>query len=434
MLAAQDEERSLIIPSAKESEEAVIATLLYAPGQANAIVAPLEPGDFRDPLLKRAFQAFVDLCALGLVPDAGLVAQHVRQTSGNSADWVALNNLALDTRVPLVSLESHVRMVKDAASKRTALLTLSRLDGELRDPSADTTVLIAEAIAQLRSVHAPRARAFSFAKAVDDTLDAIVNRPQEEPSKLGSGIAALDSLVKLRPNKVVVIGARPGVGKSALAMNIVSAASQAGASVAVFNCEMGVDELIERMLSSEANVNGVNIRDGLCSAYETHKLKEAAGNLRARDVGIWGIDSGIRTVSAIEERVASKQGAPYSLVVVDYIQLLHARRKSDNRVAEISEITRDLKQMSADLGVCVVALAQLNRETIKRTRPLLADLRDSGSIESDSDAVILIHRPDMQEVSGTDDAELIVAKNRNGALGTVQCYFRQGTTSFISEK
>ena len=284
---------------------------------------------------------------------------------------------------------------------------------------------------------------------IGEVLPDVMNKLDELSNDKGSlrGLITqykgLDNLLNgLHKSNLIVLAARPGIGKTSFAMNIVENVALAGASCAVFSLEMGRDELAQRMLCSVADVSNERASKGIMNKAEWLKIAKAKALLA--EARIYIDDSAITTAQQMISkcrRIQRKNGL--DLVVVDYIQLMSTekRGKDANRQQEITEISRNLKILAKELCVPVIALSQLNRSTEKeKRRPQLADLRESGAIEQDADIVMFIHRPD----KGADEkdlesgkiqknvAEIIVEKNRSGPQGIVKLYFEGDRTKFVN--
>jgi len=246
---------------------------------------------------------------------------------------------------------------------------------------------------------------------------------------LTTGYEKLDQMTGgLQPGDLIILAARPSMGKTALALNVArNAAVDGGKKVAIFSLEMTTRSLVMRLLSSEAKVDFSALRSGLISTEVHGRLMQAAGRLA--EAGIWIDDTGASTI--LEMRAKSRRlhaQHKLDLVIVDYLQLAHGSGSSASREQEISEISRGLKGLAKELDIPVIALSQLNRgpETRKEDkRPMLADLRESGAIEQDADIIAFIYRDVVynKETEFENMAELIIAKQRNGPTDTVRLEF-----------
>lgn len=256
-----------------------------------------------------------------------------------------------------------------------------------------------------------------------------------------TGFAGLDNkLVEIGRGDFVLVGARPGMGKTAFALNVAAnVARSSGKTVCIFSLEMSAEQLVNRLMASEAMVDSQKLRTGELNADEWARLAHAATSLAKMDILIDDTSS----INPLQIKAKLRRVSNLGMVVIDYLGLLQASKKIDNRVQEVSDITRNLKIMAKELGVPVVCCAQLSRGTEGRgdKRPQLSDLRDSGSIEQDADMVLFLYRNSYYErdesgnetaVSDTNTAEIIVAKNRHGSVGTVKMGWIAQYTKFCS--
>lgn len=273
--------------------------------------------------------------------------------------------------------------------------------------------------------------AVTAADLIDPLLDSLDKGPQEGPEGIPSGWADLDSLIPgFRPGQFVVIGARPSMGKSDVLVNwVTNAALRLGRTVLAVTLEMPRDEYMERVLASEAEVDLDRIRRRQLTEDDWARIQQVRPAIRAAD-GLAIHDGPVLSVRDIraELRAMRRAGHPADLVTVDYLTLVEPAKQSDNRQLEVSDISRKLKLLAKEFEVPVVVAAALNRGPEMRSdhRPLLADLRDSGSIEADSDIVILLYREDAydEESPRAGEIDLIVAKNRQGRKATVTLAFQ----------
>lgn len=272
---------------------------------------------------------------------------------------------------------------------------------------------------------------------VKETLQnlAFLTEHPEEANKKGmsSGFPSLDKVIfGLNPSDLILIAARPAMGKTAFALNIAvnAARMHRNKKIAVFNLEMSREQLVSRMLSSEGRVSSEQMRNGRIEVSQWRGLSEAAEMLN--EIELYVDDSANITIGEMKAKLRRVENL--GLVVIDYLQLMSTGRKDGNRVSEVSELTRNLKVMAKELRVPIITLSQLSRGPEARTdkRPVLSDLRDSGSIEQDADIVLFLYRDvyytkDEENIGG---AECIVAKNRHGETRTVNLRFDGQFTRF----
>ncbi len=267
-----------------------------------------------------------------------------------------------------------------------------------------------------------------------DHLQKISGENRKEFLGISTGYGALDGIITgLNKSDLILIAARPGMGKTAFALNIASnVATKARKAVAVFSLEMSKEQLAQRLLSAEALVESQKLRMGNLSDEDWEKIARATGSLAGAPIYI--DDTAGATVAEIKAKL--RRVKDLGLVVIDYLQLMSGNRRTDNRVQEVSEITRNLKILAKELNVPVITLSQLSRGTESRSdhKPMLSDLRESGSIEQDADIVLFLYREAYynDQLDDKTEAKCIVAKNRHGQTGTISLYWDGQYTRFSS--
>jgi replicative DNA helicase len=251
-----------------------------------------------------------------------------------------------------------------------------------------------------------------------------------------SGFQDLDKMTSgFQRSDLIIVAARPSVGKTAFALNIAqNVGVREKETVAIFSLEMGASQLVQRMICAEANVDATRMRTGFLEAEDWEKMTMAIGSLS--EANIYIDDSPSVTVADIRARCRRlKQEKGLGMILIDYLQLIHGRGKGDNRQQEVSEISRTLKQIARELDVPVIALSQLSRGVEQRQdkRPMMSDLRESGSIEQDADIVAFLYRDDYydKESEKKNIIEIIIAKQRNGPVGTVELAFLKNFNKFV---
>jgi replicative DNA helicase len=271
-------------------------------------------------------------------------------------------------------------------------------------------------------------------------LEELFNN-QKHITGVATGFPDLDKLLAgMHRSDLLILAARPSVGKTALALNMAVNAAKTGATVAVFSLEMSAEQLIQRVLCSEARINSQDVRTGSIKDPDWGNIHRAMGDLGKLDFHV----DDTPAISILEVRAKARRllaGKEQGLIIVDYLQLMQPQKsRTENRQTEIAEISRGLKILAKELQVPVVALSQLSRAVEQRAgkRPQLSDLRESGAIEQDADVVMFIDRnTDPHNEEDSDDrppkgvAELIVAKHRNGPQGTVKLVFNERYTKFV---
>lgn len=353
--------------------------------------------------------------------------------------------IALDDGLPHVpSIDSYVNIVRDKATLRRIAVAGKQMMDRAIMAEDDPTDILAGAEQSIRGLSDSRVEVGGLV----NTADVIRSFPGGinaflDPSKRAAGIATgfnrLDEMTGgLHDGDLFIMAARPSMGKTALALNIGwHVASMLGKRVAVFSLEMSTESLINRMLCSIARIDSQRFRAGYLNAGEREKLRNAAGQMA--EAPLYIDDSAAATLPEMHarlRRLEQSTGEKTSLVIVDYMQLLGSKKRAENRNQEVSAMSRGLKLMAKELNCPFMVLSQLSRATETRTgdhRPQLSDLRESGSIEQDADAVAFIFREevykrDREDLRGV--AELILAKQRNGPIGKIDLVFLHAMTKF----
>ena len=441
-----------LLPHDLEAEEAVVGSILID-GDSFLQVAPLlKADDFYREKNQICYSACVALFQRSEAIDQVTLARELNRT--NQLDAVGgmayLSHLVSITPTSAnapyyaeaVAKTSTMRRLIDAASK------ISAIGYEDTDDVENTLRQAEDTLFQVRSGRTERGfiplRQIYDQYMQDRAADLEPLAPGGGP--VMAGYNDLDELLGgMQQSDMIVLGARPALGKSTLAVNISLNAAQNGSAVGIFSLEMSREQLALRILSSDAEIDSHRLRLGLYTDAEEQRIIDSIGRLSELPVYIDDTPfQGIVEMRSKARRLSLEHGL--DLLIVDYLQLVQGRGRGDNRVQEISEISRSIKGMARDLRVPVVTCSQLSRLVENRPghRPQLSDLRDSGSIEQDSDVVMFIHREDLyyteeeweQHFPGRpyprNVAEIIVAKHRNGPTGNVKLVFRDNLVRFDS--
>ena len=426
-----------------EAEESVLGAMLLSPRAIEAASDELTAAEFYRPAHGAIFDAIVGLHARGEPVDPITLTDFLEESGELSRAGGKQRVHELVALAPAASnVSHHARIVREAATLRAlgrAGQTIAQL---ARDRPGDTDELVARAETLLSDVTARTAagEGFSrFGEGLDELFAEIEEAYRTGAPRMGlaTGFTDLDrALLGLHPGQLVIVAARPSMGKSALVQNIAENVVDHHGKVGFYSLEMSKAELQVRALSRAAEVDSSRLRDGQVLPAEFEKLQKAIPRVKARDHGLFTDDKTTLTPVHLRTnatRLQRKHGL--DLLVVDYLQLMVAGGKTEeNRTAQMSSITRALKVLARDLAVPVVALSQLNRQLESREdkRPRLSDLRDSGSIEQDADVVLFVYRDDyyntLSEEAGI--AEIIVAKQRMGDRPTVKLAFVKRYTAF----
>ena len=434
------------MPNNAEAEESVIGSLLLDPDGMVKVADILKPSDFFNEAPRRCYEACLALYSRSDVVDEVTVGEELAR-QGRLADVGGRAYLAATIRMlpTSLNLEQYAQMVMRLALRRNLIGAASEIAAMSYGGGGDDDLLLAKAegIIGRLSQDATGRDARPVRDDGDEFLRDMVQATMPEPraehqAATPTGLADMDQLLGgLQRTDLVIVAARPSVGKSALAVNIARNAAKMGATVLLLSLEMSRKQIYHRLLATETRIDSHRIRLGLVSQAEEELLMRANGELS--DLRIYVDDTAMLTMLGIRTR-AKRLHLRHSLdlIIVDYLQLIQGTGSRDaNRVQEISEISRGLKVLAKQLNVPVLACSQLSRQVEYRSghRPQLSDLRDSGSIEQDADVVMFIHReelyatPEEWELRHPDApypagvAEIIVAKHRNGPVGSLWLRF-----------
>ena len=421
-------------PSDVEAEKAVLSAILLDNDAIHLLVTELRPDDFYHPSHRLLYQAMIELRDANQPVDLTTLADHL--LSGEILDRVGgpmmLAEIA-DFEATAANALHYARIIRDKSIRRhlisvsTEIAALGFEHGESADTLLDEAESKIFALSQEKASSTLTAMSEGMHDAMNH-IDTLMNR-SGELTGLPTGFSELDkSTGGFQPGDLIILAARPSMGKTALALNIArNAAVDYAKKVAIFSLEMTTRSLVLRMLSAEAKVDSSAFRNGMITPKSYEDLSRVAGDLAKASV--WIDDTGAATVLEIRaksRRLHAQHGL--DLVVVDYLQLAHGDKHVNSREQEISEISRGLKGLAKELNIPVLALSQLNRgpETRREDkRPVLSDLRESGAIEQDADIIAFIYRDIVynEEAEHPDLAELIIRKQRNGPTGTVKLEF-----------
>ena len=362
----------------------------------------------------------------------------------NSVGGIEYLSDVIDSVVSASNVDSYISIIREKSLRRNLIKVCESIENSARDEASSANDVIEHAEKQIFSVTKAR-KASEFktaAEVVKSTRIQLENlaKNNQEVTGIATGFYDFDKLTSgLHPNELIIIAARPAMGKTAFALNIATnAAISSGKSVAIFNLEMGAEQLMFRMISALGAVEGNKLKTGRLTHDDWKKVNEAMSELA--DAPIFIEDTPGITIGEIRakcRRLAS-QGNGLGLIVIDYLQLISGGPGyGNNRQQEVSDISRSLKTMAMELGVPVIALAQLSRsvEGRENKRPIMSDLRESGSIEQDADIVTFLYRDDYYNKTTIEEnnvslSELIIGKHRNGATGTIELLFEKNISNF----
>ncbi|MBO1514940.1 replicative DNA helicase [Metabacillus bambusae] len=431
-----------IPPQNIEAEQAVLGAIFLQPSSLTLASELLIPEDFYRASHQKIYNAMLELSDKGEPVDLVTVTSEL--ADANLLEEVGgvsyLSDLA--NSVPTAAnIEYYGKLVEEKSILRRLIRTATGIaqDGYSREDEVE--VLLNEAEKTIMEV-AQRKNAGAFQNIKDvlvqtyDNIELLHDR-KGDVTGIPTGFMELDKMTAgFQRNDLIIVAARPSVGKTAFALNIAqNVATKTDENVAIFSLEMGADQLVMRMLCAEGNIDAQRLRTGSLTPEDWGKLTMAMGSLS--NSGIYIDDTpGIR-VSEIRAKCRRlKQEAGLGMVLIDYLQLIQGSGRSDNRQQEVSEISRTLKELARELKVPVIALSQLSRGVEQRQdkRPMMSDIRESGSIEQDADIVAFLYRDDYydKESENKNIIEIIIAKQRNGPVGTVSLAFVKEYNKFVN--
>jgi replicative DNA helicase len=425
-----------------DAEQSVLGGMLLSKDAIEDVLAILKPDQFAAPKHETIYRAIIDVYGHGDPADPITVSAELTKRGEISKVGGASYVHALVQTVPTAAnAEYYAEIVREKAILRgldqagrqiTALANAQ--EGELADicNAAQTAVYTATEVSHADEEDVPLG---DVMEGMLDELDAIQNR-KDEITGVPTGLRDLDALTNgLQPGQMIVIAARPAMGKSTLAVDFARCCSiKHNRPSQIFSLEMGRNELAMRINSAEARVGLHKMRNGTMTEDDWNRLARRMPDTQAAPLYI--DDSPNITLNYIRSRARKRKAkSGLDLIVVDYIQLMESDTRTENRQQEVSKISRGLKLLAKELEVPVIALSQLNRESEKRQdkKPVISDLRESGAIEQDADMVILLHREDAYEKESprAGEADLIVAKHRNGPTATITAAFQGHYSRFV---
>ena len=431
-------------PQNPEAEQSVLGSMLLDKEAIIKAQETLRPGDFYRDSHRVIFEAIIALFNRGQAVDLITLSEILRQ-EGKLEEVGGLTYLSeLANLVPsAANIENYARIVQEKAVLRALITEATRIVGRVYSADEEIESVLDQAEQAIFNISQRRAgRGYSHIKDVlDSALDQIefLFSHRGEVTGVPTGFKDLDELTcGLQPSDLIIIAARPSMGKTQLALNIARYAAVENPKpvpVAIFSLEMAKEQLAMRLLSAEATIDSQRLRTGHLTDEHWKRLVTALGRLSEAPIFI----DDTPAVSLMEMRARSrriKQEHGLGLILIDYLQLMQTSGRKENRQQEISEISRSLKALARELKVPVVALSQLSRAVEQRTerRPMLSDLRESGAIEQDADLVAFLYRDDYynKESEKPNITEISIAKQRNGPIGTVELIFLKEFGKFVS--
>ncbi len=431
-------------PWSPEAEQAVLGAMLIDQDAALRAMELVDHSMFYREGHRRLFRAMAALLERRVVIDhVTLRDELTRHNELEAAGGLEYLAELVDVAPTTANLDFHAGIVREKSILRRLIETATNIVTEAYSGRSSANELLDEAESKVFHISQERSDQgfIRIKEMLWPTMERIetLHRSGKKITGVPSGFVDLDEMTSgFQKSELVIVAARPSMGKTALCLNVATHAALEGVGVALFSLEMSRDALVQRMLCAEARVDSQLVRRGMLRDHDFTKLARAAGILQG--CPIWIDDTPAQTLLEVRSKARRlKAENDLGMVVVDYLQLMRSPEYADNRVQEISDISRSLKALARELEVPVVALSQLSRASEQRggeRKPILSDLRDSGAIEQDADVVIFIHRPEMYQREDSDGrslegiAEIIVAKHRNGPTGRLDLHFEKSITRF----
>ena len=429
------------LPHSLEAERSILGAILIRNDAFNVAAELIDADDFFRDAHRRVFDKMVALNERGQAIDLVTLRDELSRSGELDPVGGPAYITALTDGVPRsTNVEHYARIVKERATLRNLIAAANRIEAEAYTAQEDASVVLDRAEQEIFAIAEGRIRSgfvplSELAEAGLTTIEHLQN-VQSAVTGVPTGFADIDEMTAgLQAADLVIVAARPSMGKTAFALNMGAHVGTVGQrTVGVFSLEMSKEQLFLRMLTSAARIDSHRFRTGLLTESDYGRLSDAVSALSEARVYIDDTPSlGVLEMRAKSRRLKAEHGL--DLVIIDYLQLMQGRGRFENRNQEIASISRALKALAKELDVPVVALSQLSRAPESRgdKRPQLSDLRESGALEQDADVVMFIFREDMYEATPENEnvAEIIVGKQRNGPTGIVKLAFLKQQTRFV---
>ena len=437
------------LPYSVDAEQAVLGSMIIDPNCINDVAVQVRTEYFYIPQHREIYSAISSMYELSQSIDfISLLERLKKDGTYDEAGGKEYLTKLVQTVPSSANVMTYVGIIREQYYQRALMGAAQGIIKDINENAMDSGKLLDSAEQRIFEIRDGREiSGLTHIKNViaTETYDRLtkINDPETRDDYIGipSGIGELDKMITgLNKSDLIILGARPGMGKTSFALNIArNVALQAGKTVCFFSLEMTRDQLAQRMLSSEAAIKSEKLRTGDLEPEEWTRLTQAGENLSKAEIYF----DETSNITVPEMKAKLRRMKRVDLVIIDYLGLMHTPRQNDNRVQEISEITRSLKIMAKELKVPIIACAQLSRGTEqkgKSHKPALADLRDSGSIEQDADIVLFLYRDahydaeksSDEDLSDNSKSECIVAKNRHGETGVIPLHWDGQYTRFTS--
>ncbi len=426
------------MPVSIEAEQALLGSIIVNPDCFDKVGGVIFPDDFYVDEHKHIYTTLQKMYAASKTIDVvTLVNALVEGGYRDEAGGIQYITLIAESVPTAANVKDYAKIVKDKSTLRKLIGICDDINNDAYSETSEVREIIDSAEQRIFDLsHNSDAKEFRHIRDVlQNVYKDIENLAETKGAPTGAktGFSGLDRmLIQMGKGDLVIVGARPGMGKTSFALNIATnVAKSSGKAVAIFSLEMSGEQLVTRIISSEALVDSHDLRTGQLKPEDWDNIADVISSLSGCEIYI----DDTSAITASDMKAKLRRLPNLGLVVIDYIGLMQSTSNTDNRAQQVGEISRNLKVMAKDFGIPIVCCAQLNRGTESRPgagkRPTLADLRDSGSIEQDADIVLFLYRDEYyKDISGAQDdegaaesantAEVIVAKNRHGSVGNVK--------------
>ena len=421
-------------PSVIEAEESLIGAMLLSAEAVSIAYESVQAEDFYRPLHGQIFGAIIDLAHAGEPVDYVTVQAKLQERGALAVELSVLSSLQINTP-SAANAQHYADLVREKAQQRRLISVAGEIVDDAYVATDDVIGLIDEAERKINAIGDDRKidSVSPLQRLLLSEADILEQRGETrgQLNGLETGYKSLDAILQgLQKSSMTIVGARPATGKTAFALGIlIHVGAVVNRPALFFSLEMSRQELAERILASTARIDSSRLRTGDLSEADWNRAHEAFGYLQSAKVFIDDTPSlTIMDVRARARRIKQQNG-DLGIVIIDYLQLMSSRGRAENRQVEVSEMSRSLKILARELECPVVALSQLSRKLEERAdkRPMMSDLRESGSLEQDADVVLFLYRPEIYGDVPNDvkaDAEIIVGKNRNGPTRTAHLTWR----------
>ncbi len=441
-MAEADVSSHKLPPQNIEAEQSVLGGVLIENEAIHRVLELLTPEDFYREAHHRIFDALINLSERDEPADLITLTNDLRKNGLlDSVGGASYITSLIDAVPTAANIEYYAKIVKEKAILRRLIQTATNIVTESFQEREDVEGLLDEAERAIFEIaeNTVKPSYYPIREIIKDsfkTLEKLYER-KELITGVPSGFKGLDKKTAgFQPSDLIIVAGRPSMGKTAFCLNVAQHAAVEGKTpVVIFSLEMSKEQLVTRMLCSEAEVEGTRVRTGFLNESDWPKLTLAAGNLS--DAPIFIDDTASLTILELRAKARRLKGEHgLSLIIVDYLQLMRGRSKVENRQQEISEISRSLKGLAKELNIPVIAVSQLSRnpESREDKRPQMSDLRESGAIEQDADLILFIYRDEVYNRSEDNPnrgiAEIIIGKQRNGPTGKVDLAYLDKFTAF----